>query len=246
MVYAKRKMSKSKPKRIYKRKYRTKRSYKSKYSTSVQRALGFSRSQLVKLRYVQQIQLNPATAAGSTANVIYSANSIFLPTNSFSSNVSFSTSHQPLAFDQWAAIYNHYLVLGSKIKCQLIPNNSASPLLAGGICSIMVQDTNAAVTTATTVAESGRASYRQVAPNGTSPLFLSKSFSPKKFFKVKDLMDNIDNYGAPVTTNPTEQAYFALQFFPIDPTASSVIGPLVLVTLDYTVLFTGPKDLSQS
>jgi len=222
------------------------RQYKSSYALSKQNALGFSRSQLIKVRYVQQVQLNPASTAGSTAYILYSSNSINQPNVATSASVSTTVSHQPLAHDQWSAIYNHYCVIGSKCKVQLIPNNSINPTVSGGIVSMMLQDSATPITVATTVLESGRASYRQLAPNGTSPTFLSKSYSTKKFFKLQNIKDNMDNVGSLFGGNPDEQAYYTIQFFPIDLTVAGTLGPLMIVTIDYTVLLTGPKDLSQS
>lgn len=236
-------------KRVYKK---SKKTYKRKgartntYKTSIQKSLAFSKSQMVKLRYIQQVQLNPAATAGSTAWIYYSANSINQPNQGQSPNVSFSTSHQPLGHDQWANVYNHYLVLGSKISVQMIPNNSVSPFVAGGLATLMVQDTPTSIIVASTVMESGRAIYKNIAPNGTGPYRLTKGVSVKKFFNVKNLKDNIDNYGSLFGGNPNEQVYFNLQFFPTDTTVAGVLGPMCLVTIDYVVLMTGPKDLSQS
>lgn len=230
--------------RVFKRRYTRRR--RGTYRTSKQNALGFSRSQIVKLRYVQQVALNPAAAAGSTAWCFFGANNINQPNQGASASVSFTTSHQPLAHDNWANIYNHYTVLGSKIKVQFIPNNSSSPFVGGGLVSLLLTDTPTATIVGTTVMESGRAAYKYMSPNGTGPYMLRKNCSVKKFFNVKNLKDNQDNYGALFGSNPNEQAYYNLQFFPADSSVSGVLGPLCLITIDYICLFTGPKDLSQS
>jgi len=232
--------------KLKKRTYRRKGARSNTYKTSIQKSLAFSKSQIVKLRYIQQVQLNPAATAGSVAWIYYSANSINSPNIGQSPNVSYSASHQPLGHDQWSTVYNHYLVLGSKMSVQLIPNNSVSPFLAGGLATLMLQDTATSIIVASTVMESGRATYKNIAPNGTGPYRLRKSCSVKKFFNVRNLKDNIDNYGSLFGSNPAEQAYYNLQFFPTDTTVTGVLGPMCLVTIDYVVLMTGPKDLSQS
>lgn len=222
-----------------------KRGLSKAYKPSVQHALGFSRSQYVRLRYCQSIQLAPS--ATSNAYIIYSANSIFSPNVGASAGVSQSTIHQPLGRDQWAAIYNHYIVLGSKITFMCTPTNSTAPASAGGIVSLLLTDTASAITTPTTVLESGRASYLQITPNSTGDsTILRKTYSTAKFFKVSNPEDSIDNYGAAVGANPDEQAYFIGQFFCNDLSSSTSAGPLIWVTIDYFCLLTGPQDLTQS
>lgn len=219
----------------------------SKYKPSRQFNYAFSNSQIVKMRYCQQVQLNPASTAGSTASIIYSANSIFSPNVTNSVNVAAPSPHKPMGFSTWSSIYNHYLVLGSRMTVQMIPNNNVNPLVSGGIATIMVQDTSTSLAVGTTVFESGRANFKYIPPSGIDrAIVLRKSVNVRKFFNVRDLRDSIDNYGALMTASPDEQVYYDLQFFPVDTTVAGVAGPLCLITIDYIVLMTGPKDLSQS
>ena len=60
---------------------------------------------------------------------------------------------------------------------------------------------------------------------------VSKTFSAKKFFNVANVLDNISRIGAPRTANPSEKAFFAMS---------------ILVTVEYIVVFSEPRELAQS
>ncbi|QGH73295.1 MAG: capsid protein [CRESS virus sp. ctYls24] len=216
-----------------------------KYRTTVQRAIGFSRSQIVKMRYVQQLQLNPV--AGSYAYAIYSANGIYNPVVSRSAGVGFSTDHQPISYDQWQIAYNDYTVIGSKMSIVANPPNSTNPSVGSGIIAIQLSDSASPVVVPTTVMESGRAAYKQLATNTSgNSVRLRKGFSAKKFWRLQSIKDNQKSIGSGFGTNPSEQAYYWLEFFTNDSSGSTNAGPFVWVTIDYTVLLTGPADLTQS
>ena len=78
---------------------------------------GFPIKKLVRLKYVQQFQLDPA-AGGFTSFQFY-ANGLYQPPVS-------APDHQPLTFDQWMSIYTQYAVVGSKITVEFVNAGSAS------------------------------------------------------------------------------------------------------------------------
>jgi len=65
--------------------------------------------QIVKLRYAEDVNISAGIALGSYD---FRANSIFDP------NLT-GIGHQPLGHDQWAVFYDHYVVLGARIKVTL-------------------------------------------------------------------------------------------------------------------------------
>lgn len=218
----------------------------SGYQTSIQRSIGFSKSQLCKLRYVQQVQLNPATS--SSAYIIYSANGPFQPNVTASASVGTSPSHQPYGYDQWSAIYNDYVVLGSKMMVTAIPPSATVSAAAGaGPMSIMLSDSATGYTNPTTLMETGRTVFKQLPTNASSrPVKLSHAFSTKKFWRLKDVKDNVTRVGSDVGSNPAEQAYYHIYFWCNDTSVTTTAGPYLWVVIDYAVLFTGPKDLAAS
>ena len=93
--------------------------------------IGASNQQMVKLIYSDRFSIT-GTTVGSQQHV-FRGNSLFDPDLT-------STGHQPLYFDQWATIYNDYLVSASKIELRvenkdsdpalvkIVPSNNTSPL----------------------------------------------------------------------------------------------------------------------
>jgi len=215
------------------------------YGTTIQKALGFSRSQIVKLRYCEQVTLSPNTT--NNAYISYAANGPFSPYIGSSATTGHSVAHQPKGWDQWTAIYNEYIVLDCDLSCTASPPNSTNPTSAGGLLLVHLSDSSTAYTTATSAIEDGKAIYKQFNPNTSQgPCVVRHKFNSLKFWDLKDLRDNQKQYGAVVSANPSELAYFHVEFFANDPSITTTVGPLLWVVLDYTILLTGPADLTQS
>ena len=97
-----------------KRKRSTRKIYRAKRRkpdwrkrTTIQKGLGFSDGQIVKMRYVEEFELNPGL--GSVASYVFRANGLYDPNYT-------GAGHQPYGFDQWMTYYNQFTVLGSKMK----------------------------------------------------------------------------------------------------------------------------------
>lgn len=218
------------------------RTYKRKYSNfRPQRLLriGFPKTTMIKLRYVDGIALNPGI--GTLAQHFFRANGAYDPDTT-------GGGHQPMNWDMWTALYNHYTVVGAKITCRFHDNATAygNGMLAG----IILSDDTTVTTDASTVMEQGLARYRMAnaspSANAGRGLVLSKGFSCKKFFNITNPTDNTNRLGAGVTALPTEQAYFCV-FLGAPP--NSVIdfaSHQVTVQLDYIVIFSEPKEQPQS
>lgn len=71
---------------------------------------GFPNSIITTMRYAAVYSLTSDT--GTTTSQVWRANGCFDPDYS-------GTGHQPMFFDEYAAVYNYYTVLGSKIKVTL-------------------------------------------------------------------------------------------------------------------------------
>jgi len=219
--YRKRKMLRSHPQRIIK--------------------VGFPKQTCVKLRYVDGFSLNPGVS--SLAQYLFRANSCFDPNYS-------AIGHQPSAFDNWSQFYNHYTVLGAKITAQL--HVDPASVQSGGIMfGIHLSDDISFTADPTTAMEQGLLKYRMgnVSPvqGSGNGLKVTKTFSAKKFFNVKDVKDNTGRLGALTSANPTDLAYFMVIAGPT-PASTSVdlTGFQVTVIIDYIVLFSEPMELPLS
>lgn len=202
--------------------------------------IGFPKNKIVKMRYVDTYT---AVADDVYAQVNYRANSIYDPNH-------LTGGHQPLGYDQWEQFYNHYVVLGSKITVQLTSGYQANNNDSVIFWSYLSDDTTLSPisTTDTSLIENGKAKYRITNGNMQigKPIVLTTKYSAKKFFNVDDVKDNLTRLGAAFGANPTEEAYFCFGVGPISGNTNLSGRWTFLVTVDYIVEFSEPKELLQS
>lgn len=195
----------------------------------------FSISRIARLRYVQAVTLNCNTNAFSYA--VYNANGPQTPYSTGSFGIVLSTAHQPKGWDQWVTFYNDYVVLRSTMTISTSGYNSTDPAVAGGILAVCLSDSNGAYGSASDCMEDPKVKFKRLAPNTSSaPIVVSHSYDAKRFFNVHDVKDNISRIGANTTSQPTEAAYFFVQYFTNNTAATSTTGPLCWMIIDYDVL----------
>lgn len=220
--------------RFFRRKSRRYRAIRR--STRIGKYAGFPSHKTVSLRYADTYDLTPASA-GALAENVFKINSVFDPDDS-------GLGHQPLGFDEWAIIYNRYVVKGAKITAKFqCSGTTGLPILCG-----ILLDNNNSLTTAVPSAmiENGRSAYcsiRDQINESISPT-MKKYFSAKKWFGVKDVNDN-GNLKALTTSNPVSLAY--AHVWACDATGTAVDDTIyATVVIDYIVEFSEPKDIAQS
>lgn len=196
------------------------------------------RTKLLRLKYVETTNFNPGV--GTLGSHIFRANSCYDPFQS-------ATGHQPLGWDQVTPLYNHYVVVGSKVKCTFMPATTTSGVSSDPLyCGIFLSDDLTFSTDPNVLIEQGKTNYRLMNTNQTSPgkAIVRQTFSAKRFFNVTNVKDNITRIGAGVGANPSEEAYYVIW------AAAPLSGdpPLINVTveLEYLVLMGEPKELAQS
>lgn len=241
MPYVKRRTYRKRTTTTYHKKRGGRKRYYRKRFTANRPTLGsgFPASKFVRLRYCDTIQMS-AAAAGTIDIHNYAANALY------DTDIT-STGHQPLGFDQWAAIYNHYTVVGSKLTARVVAasvNNNLAPV----VVAIKITDDGVPPTSMTGIMEQGMSSYRLFnAQANSNPGVIRKNFSLRKFFGIKDVKDVRTRYGATVGSNPDDLAYFTICVGTAGGvTMSDAKTVTVDLTLDFIVQFTEPKDLPQS
>jgi len=155
-----------------------------------------------------------------------------------------------MGFDQWSAIYERYVVVGSKINVQYGPQTVGS--VAPGFYGISMYGT-AGQLIATypgnldSVMESKLSGkIHTMAGNFNSaatPRTMNRTFSAKKFFGKANVTDDTD-IGATINANPLNQCYFGVWYGSSggnDPGSASF-----KIMIDYIVLFHEPYLLPAS
>lgn len=181
---------------------------------------GFPNSIITKLRYCDTIQLT--STLGSIATNVFNANSIFDPDAT-------GVGHQPLYRDQYAAIYDQYTVLGSKITVTFQPYQVDQAWVVG----IVGDDDSSISSTLTTRMEQNNSVWRLIGTNDGGPYQLSLTYSP-----IKDIGVDVKNDGysqTAVGSNPSELFCFAVWASEVNATLTGMCQ--VAIEIEYTVKF---------
>jgi len=217
----------------------TKKKFYKRRRANIPTGVGSQKQKIVKLRYciINELDVEPG---GSAVSLFFRANGPYDPEYAVGG-------HQPMGFDQMSLLYNHYVVLGSKVTATFTPriaNTSGAAVVSG----IEITD-DAVVTTVPrhTILEQRKGLYRTVTTSNNKPFTLSRKFSAKRFFNVKDVKDNVTRIGAPNAALPAEEAFFRIFMMSGDVNVADDPPSFnVLVTVDYIILWSEPKELASS
>jgi len=193
--------------------------------------LGFPRKVSTTHKYVTQNLITSTAAAMQTYR--FSANGMFDPDIT-------NTGHQPMHFDELGAIYDHYVVLGSKITIQF--SNAETP---GGelmVCIILNDDTNISPGSVNAALENSDVVGCLVSNNNQRVYSLSKTFSAKKVYGGESV--NNPNMIGTVTANPSEQSYFDIHVQSCKAATTTAIR--FLATIEYYAEWTEVRDQAGS
>lgn len=224
-------------KKTYKRKARRTRKRAPVFRPQRIIPVGFPKTTCVKLRYVDSTAVDAGLDA--VGYVTFRANSCFDPDFT-------GVGHQPMGFDQWATFYNHYVVVGSRITANFATRGTATAL-GFGVRGINLHADTTMATDLPTILEQGltKKTLQSTHNNAQMVRSVSRNFSAKKFFNVTNVLDNIGRIGASIAANPSEQAYFHVFSGNADPLVDPT-SVLIMVTIEYIVVFSEPKELLQS
>lgn len=191
---------------------------------------GFPKKIMMTHTYCDIINRNTG-AAGVLSTYQFRANGMFDPDIT-------GTGHQPYYFDQLAAVYNHYTVVGSRIKVRLTKNDGANSVLT---CGIFIND-DSTVTPGLTGLLEHPSSVHTTLGLSDQQTVLTKYWSAKKTFGGS-VLSNDDLQGT-VATDPTEQIVFTIF---LDSTASATQTSANLdVEIEYIAVWDELKDIASS
>ncbi len=217
------------PRRYRKKKrvYRRKRRYNKKSSFN-QKLLG--NSVATTLVYNDQFSLD-AGANPSIAAHVFSANGMFDPDIT-------GVGHQPRGFDEIMLLYDHYVVVGSKMTL-LVPTGDSTKIVG-----IALKDDNVMETTLVGYQEGRYVSSKMMAPDAGGTKIITYGFSAKRFLGRASPMSDPQLKGSDAG-NPTEGAFFHV--FTGAPRAGVNPSSSVFdVKIEYRVVFIEPQNPGQS
>lgn len=223
-----------------KRTYRRKRVVKKRrgvFRLQKQMSVGFPKTTVVKHRYVDAFSINPSL--GNVGYHWFRANSLYDPDVT-------GAGHQPLGFDQWSTFYNHYIVIGAKIKATFSLAATGTEVGSIMVAGVVLSDNSSGPTDVPTLIEQSNSNKKYSYFNlSDRPKTVSKGYSAKRFYNLTNISDNQTRLGSNVSGNPAEFAYFGVY---VGNANTSIDCPniLVMVQIDFIALYSEPKLLPQS
>lgn len=193
------------------------------------RIYGFPNSIITKLRYATYLNMTGSSGVLNSNN--FAANGLFDPDLSLGG-------HQPLYFDNYASLYDQYVVIGSKITAEYSSNNSS----IGAYCGILGDDDTTTTGTLETHLEQNNSISRLCPAAGGPVLTLTQTFEPLKDFGVDAKADG--SSATAVTANPTELWVYKVWSLPADLTTVTTV--YCKVQIEYTVKFSELKTPVQN
>lgn len=196
---------------------------------NVPRMFGFPPRIITRMRYNAYVTLTATSLVGNTFNMT----SIFDPDTT-------GVGHQPMYHDQFANIYAHYTVLGSKIRAEFVTISGTTPAVVG----IMEGDDTTFPTDVNSAAEQNKAT-RMLLGGASS---MNKGTLTATYGAVDD--EGIDPYSGselvrtPFGMNPTENYYSRVYAVAYDAITSTPV--FVAVYIEYTVLLSELLDVTGS
>lgn len=178
----------------------------------------------VKMVYSDYPSLNIG-AGGAPATHVYRASDLYDPDLT-------GVGGQPRGFDQLMTLYDHFVVIGSKITVKLGAVAATQPVFF----SVNLKDTGSADANIETTTESAYACWDLVNPYGPSST-LVQTYSPKFLGRSKPLSDP-DLKGSD-SASPAENAFYHVVVGSPTATDEAVLAPFVVI--EYTAILIEPK-----
>lgn len=182
----------------------------------------------VNLRFAQNISLNPNVTGVATQ--VYRANDLYDPDFT-------GVGNQPRGFDQLMTLYDHFVVIGSKITVMMHPDGYTNSMFL----AINLKDSSSADNNQITTLESSFTSYGMVSPEGP-PITMVQTFAPSFLGRTSPLSDP-DLKGSD-SSSPNEQAFFHVVW--ASPAATDEGAAAGIAVIEYTAMLIEPKRPSQS
>ncbi len=216
--------------RIYQRKLKAPPRRRRTVASYVDRGVT-SLTLIRKLPYFTAINID---SAGAPANHVFSANGCFDPDIT-------GVGHQPLGFDQYMALYDHYKVLSSVITVDFLPATTAA-LNNQMFCGVILVDDVTPNGSLQNIIENNAAYATVTSGAGAKATRVKNKFDIATYFKSRAKGANVLIGSS--TANPTEGAFFHVWAAPCSSGDAALL--CVGVKIEYIVQFSEATIVAQS
>lgn len=237
LVQSRKRVQASKPSKVSKLKVASKKPTVSRNKLSslnkdmIYMGLGFPKKCRAFLKYVDTFEL--AGAAGALQTYKFRCNGMFDPDVT-------STGHQPMYFDTYMGIYDHFTVISSKITFKFCAK--ATNLSSFRVATDVNDDTTQTAATIDAIAEQSSGKVVLVPAGSNNNYVLVNTWNARKWFGGDPLA--ADSLAGSASADPTEQSIYDLSIQATD--ATSTVQAIVNVEILYEAVFDEIKDLAQN
>lgn len=232
MAYAKSK-KKSVRRKTAKTKRIVRRKRNVKFNNNVMLGKGFPRKMTATHKYVDLISMTASGGAVATRQFV--CNGMYDPDYS-------GIGHQPMYFDQLSAIYNHYTVIGSKIKVTTVNVNGPASSTAYYFTLSQNDDGSLTYNTLINLFEKSDARCKLIPAGATSVPAAVNRWSAKKMFGGSILAN--DRLQGDIGANPAETTNWVISIQAIDSVSS--VTTSFLIEIEYIAVWEELKDVPSS
>lgn len=246
MGKSRKKAPSAKRRRIARAKYRIKRKVKKAIGVGRYNN-GFPANKIVRMVYSDRWSIGPGLSEYSYIRI-----NCLNPADPDATTS--STTNQPRGWDQWTPFYDHFIVLGAKITMKVYRQEltDPAPTQVPMIVACYVDDNDTPFDMSNTAGrrdlmEQGSKYKHKIFQPYMKSLTIKNYFSPKKFFGIKNLMDNQTRLGGSTSTTTWsgEDAFWQIQFSNIN-TGVTLQKYYADIRIDYLVKFSEPKPIAAS
>lgn len=232
-------MALSKRRRIYRSRRRARKNYMTKTLKCQRRFL--PEFALVKMRYCHRNLIALNVGNQHYSQIAFRANNIFDPYRT-------GVGHNPYGYKQWQALYQHYIVMKSKITCKFeyVDNNYNQDQEAHAAVIVgmaLLEDSSSQFDNYRTLSTSAKQEQPLTVwstighpTSGKNTALLCYNYRAKKFWRTKVMSDAAQQGNMNGTSQPTKAAAWSIWM-------TNDVGGLtesdsiqVWTTVDYTVL----------
>lgn len=228
-LYIKRKKRSSSKK---KKTFRKKRGMGTKNTPNLVRSgfSGFPQKMVMKHKYFETFDMT--NTAGAPAYYSFYLNNMYDPNYT-------STGHQPMYYDQMTALYDHYVVIGAKIKVTF--QHAATTNTTQNI-AIYQNDDGTIGPSYASLHEQSKGKWTTLATGQTNPRTLTMGWSAKKSFGGSILSNA--NLRGEVGSGPSETQFCSIGIFPSNLSSTQTTN--CQVEIEYIAVWFELKDISGS
>jgi hypothetical protein len=188
------------------------------------------------LKYSDYATLDPA--AGAFSSVVYSPSSLYDPYVP-------AGGHQPMGFDQLAALYAHYFVEKCTISISVLPTTAQTTPAVTGVT--LTHDNGLTGPWNAQVEQPLKSVYKAfIGPTlGQTPLHMDIVYDAKKMsgLTYSQLLDS--DLSSSVATNPVDMFYSIIWLQAVDLSAD-ITAVHYVIEMKFDAVFFTPKTLAQS